>query len=100
MSRTSPGKDVRPIHGRYWESLHFTKKYTVYLELMAPPLWIDKYVVQNKLTKFSEVIIPVDAPAWFKVPKKFIAWKHAQDEQSIYFEDIETARSYIYEDQL
>jgi hypothetical protein len=28
-----PYKDVKVIHGKYWQSVHFTREYIVYLEL-------------------------------------------------------------------
>ena len=100
-SGQAPDKQVSVTHGKYWESAHFTREYIVYLELTAPPSWVDKYVAKNKLTRFTkEIILPTDKPVWFKLPQRFIAWKHPQDEQSIYIEDTETANFFIYEEQL
>ena len=95
-------KEVKVIHGKYWQSSNWSKEYIMYLELIALPLWRSEFIKQNNLVENKEESnIPADAPNWFKPGKKFRALVHSGFSQgSIYFEDTTTGKMFIHEIQL
>jgi hypothetical protein len=100
-SGEKPDKEVLAIHGKYWQSPHFTKEYIVYLELAPSQLWKIEFIEQNHLAKTSDIsTLPADAPAWFLVPKNAKIWKQGSGGNSLYIEDPQTGRFFIYEEQL
>jgi hypothetical protein len=63
-----PSKNLKVLHGKYWQSGHFTKEYIMFMELRAPNDWIQEFIVQNKLKPATEPIaLPSDAPLWFNL---------------------------------
>ena len=97
-----PPKEVQVIHGKYWQSAHWSKEYIMYLELKASPLWRKEFIKQNNLLKNKETkSIPSDAPLWFKPGNNFrILTVPGFSEGSIYFEDTISGKMFIYEIQL
>ncbi|WP_184546313.1 hypothetical protein [Mucilaginibacter sp. FT3.2] len=96
-----PGKEVLAIHGKYWQSSHFTREYIAYLELAPSQLWTTKFIKQNQLIKTSDNLsVPTDAPVWFMVPHDANKWKSKTGNDSWIIEDRKTHRVFIYEEQL
>jgi len=97
-----PSKNVDVIHGRYWQSAHWSKEYVMYLDLTAPSDWRLEFIKQNNLVKTTEQYgFPSDAPDWFKPTKSFRTFVQAGSGQgSVYYEDTLTGRMLIYETQL
>ena len=98
-----PSREIHLIHGKYWQSAHWSKEYIMFLELKASSHWKDEFIKQNNLIykKDTAVMLEDDAPNWFKpsstcrifVPKGF-------NEGSVYYCDSTSDRMFIYEIQL
>lgn len=96
-----PSEEISVIHGKYWQSGHFTREYIVYLELTATHNWKRKFFTQNHFIKFNNSTETLtDAPSWFKPIKPYIIWKQENNDNSICFEEIRTGRLFIHEMQL
>lgn len=97
-----PQKDVKVIHGKYWQSAHWTREYILYMELQVPRYWMNQFVYQNNLVKSNnEPPLPSDAPSWFMPGKNAqIYLKKGFDEGSFYCEDTLANKMFIYEIQL
>jgi hypothetical protein len=95
-------KGVEVIHGKYWQSSHWSKEYIMYLELKASRLWRNEFIKQNNLVENKEPkSIPSDAPNWFKPGKNYRSLTLPGFSQgSIYYEDTITGQMFIYEIQL
>src|SRR3982750_2799402 len=46
-----PPKRIKVINGRYLQSSHLSRAFTLYLEVQATPDWREKFIQQNKLKK-------------------------------------------------
>jgi len=100
-SGKNPDKNIKVIHGQYWQSASLTKEYIAYLELQTSSKWIEEFDKQNHLVATDSISsLPDDAPAWFKPQKNSHVFKAAHDENSVYFEDFESGRIFIFEQQL
>ena len=101
-SGSKPPSSVKVIHGKYWQSAHFTKEFILYMELRAPRFWIDQFIIQNKLIEDSgHAAPPPDAPIWFHPNKNFQVFKQKEfSEGSLVFEDTAAGRMFLYEIQL
>jgi hypothetical protein len=101
-SGSEPPSNVKVIHGKYWQSAHWTKEYILYMELQAPRFWIDQFIIQNNLVKDSnDPALPSDAPNWFKPNKNSQVFKQkGYSEGSLVFEDTAADRMFLYEIQL
>jgi len=97
-----PPKNVKVIHGKYWQSAHWSKEYILYLELQAPSSWIAQFIEQNSLVKAPDNPgFPSDAPGWFNPGKDFrILKQKGFDQGSVYYEDTLAGKVFIYEVQL
>jgi hypothetical protein len=97
-----PQKNIEIIHGRYWQSAHWTKEYIMYMELIAPGQWRAQFVQQNKLVETStRPAIPSDAPTWFTPGRNLRTFAPTENIQgSIICEDTLTGKMFIYEIQL
>ena len=94
-----PGKNMKVLNGQYWCSSHFTKEYILYMEIIVPVKSAKNFPADNKLTQADKkVMLPDDAPSWFKPPKQFKLWLGNQG--SMYFIDISTGHIFMYEVQL
>jgi hypothetical protein len=98
----SPTKEVKPLHGKYWESANYSKEYKMWLEVKAPQPWIIKYILENKLIECQPCsTIPDEAPIWFKPDKNCKQLIRAEDNfESMYFYDTVKSKMFIYETQL
>lgn len=101
-SGQAPAKEIELIHGNYWESSHWSKEYVLYLHLKAPTIWINEFIVQNKLRQAEKVkIISDDIPDWFRPSdqsKVFVSADEMND--SVYYYDSLHHEFMIYELQL
>jgi hypothetical protein len=96
-----PPSNVKVIHGKYWQSAHWSKEYIMYLELEAPTNWINQFNIQNNLKPADDAALPSDAPSWFKPSKTVRVFKQAgSDQGSRYFEDPLAGKMFVYEVQL
>ena len=101
-SGQAPAKDVNVVHGKYWQSAHWTKEYILYLELEVPPEWRNEFIRQNELVEAdSQWASPADVPGWFDPPETFRVWKSSKlNRDSRVFEDSTTGHMFIYDIQL
>ena len=100
-SGSLPPSGVKVIHGKYWQSAHWSKEYILYMELQAPAFWIEQFNLQNKLHPADATVAPSDAPSWFTPRKAVLVFRPRETEQgSIYFEDPAAGKMFIYEVQL
>ncbi len=97
-----PSKEVQPMHGKYWQSYHWSKEYIMYLELQSSSIWINEFIRQNNLVEKKEIEnLPPDAPLWFKPGKNFLMFKHSgYDNGSACYIDSAGGKMFIYEIQL
>ena len=95
----TPPKEVKIIHGKYWQSAHWSKEYEMYLELEASLIWRIQFVNQNQLVQTNAVEeIPSNAPGWFKPNSKSRIWTKASSPQpAYYYEDTINGKFYMYE---
>jgi len=95
-------KDITVMHGKYWQSAHWSKEYIMYLEVKASPSWRMQFIKQNNLIETKESPdTPSDAPSWFSPGKNFRTWVPAGVNQgSVYYADTLTGKMFIYEIQL
>ena len=95
-------KEVQVIHGKYWQSSHWTKEYILYLELKASASWRKEFIKQNNLVENKESeTIPVDAPNWFRPANNCRIYKQSGvSEGSVYYDDTLNGNMFIYEIQL
>jgi hypothetical protein len=97
-----PSKNLKVLHGKYWQSGHFTKEYIMFMELRAPNDWIQEFIVQNKLKPATEPIaLPSDTPLWFKPTSAYKIWEPSDFSQgSAYYVDSLNGQIMIYEIEL
>lgn len=98
-----PPKVVHLIHGKYWQSAHWSKEYIMYLELEAPSKWRQDFVKDNKLVYKKDTVIQLydDAPVWFKPTPAFKVYTPSGFSQgSAIFEDSISGRMFIVDIQL
>lgn len=97
-----PSKDVEVIHGKYWQSAHWSKEYILYLEIKASSLWREAFIRQNDLIESKAVVgFPPDAPAWFKLESGYrILIPKGFNQGSVCYENPKTGYMFIYEIQL
>jgi hypothetical protein len=93
-----PTTEVQVIHGLYGPTSHWTKDYTIYLQLNASSRWCSEMMRKNYLIPATEYTIPDDAPSWFRPGKKCRIWKPSGlDQSSFYLNDVESGNIFIYE---
>lgn len=96
-----PDKNVKVIHGKYWQSAHFSLEYIVYLELAPTVEWKLAFIKENHLHITSNnPAQPQDAPSWFINKKGLNVWLAKPDNGNLYEEDTQTGHFFIYEEQL
>ena len=97
-----PPMEVEVIHGKYWESPHWSKEYIIYLELKTSLEWKNEFIKQNHLVQNkTNQNIPSDAPSWFKPTESCRIWMPSGFTQgSTYYEDTLSGHIFIYEIQL
>lgn len=100
---TDPGDEIKILHGKYWQSPHWTKEYELYLEMQTNPKWVKEFISQNKMKvkTSTELDLPYDAPSWFRPKIGLKAYEPSGFNQgSIYFVDETTGYILLYEIQL
>jgi len=95
-------KEVQVIHGKYWQSAHWTKEYIVYLELQTSAVWTKEFIRQNSLMPSMEPTdVPPGFPAWFLPDKHFKRYVPSDlSKESSYFIDTVSWKMFLYEMQL
>ncbi|EKR65646.1 hypothetical protein LEP1GSC036_4092 [Leptospira weilii str. 2006001853] len=70
--RTMPN-DLELIHGKYWESAHWSHEHILFLELKAPLPWREEFKRLNHLieVKPDGGLPSGNAPKWFRPPKYY-----------------------------
>lgn len=99
-----PPKEIHLVHGRYWQSSHWSREYIMYIELEAPAEWRANFIFQNHLVQIKSEDMPPpdpDIPEWFNPSGKSKIWLPVGPNQgSIYFEDSANNKMYLHEVQL
>lgn len=89
-----PEEGMQVLNGEYWASAHWTKEYTLFMELRFDAA--EDFVVTNKLQRAKEWMeVPAGAPDWFTPRKDFQVWKGEQS--SLYYLDPKRGHLYMYE---
>jgi hypothetical protein len=102
-SGSSAPEYIQLLQGQYWQSVHWTKEYIMYLKLLPTENWLSEFLNQNQLKIDNDNwTVPTDAPSWFNPPNKSIRYKRDSnfDLGSRYFVEPTTGEMYIYEIQL
>jgi len=101
-SGQSVPKEIKVIHGTYWESAHWSKEYIMFLELTASKEWRRRFVQQNKMILTDdEWVKPNGIPAWFSPSDSCRQWILPDDKTgSRCFEDSVSGKIFIYQIQL
>lgn len=95
----APPKDVQVLHGKYWQSGHWTKEYEVYLHMNVSSQWWREFVEQNNLQPGVYTWIRDNkTPKWFNPSKNSIQFNSGSSSQ--YFWDSVTHECYLHEIQL
>ncbi len=94
--------NIKVLHGKYWQSAHFTKEYIVFLELKVSRKWLAEYNKQNHLIVSTDSAeIPDDTPNWFKPWKTMKLYRPiGAASQSEYWEDEKMTIIFLYESHL
>ncbi|WP_369750510.1 hypothetical protein [Leptospira sp. P2653] len=100
--RTVPN-DLELIHGKYWESAHWSHEHILFLELKAPLPWRKEFKRLNHLIEVeSDKTEPSDAPDWFRPPKyyKVLIPSGEYGQRSVYYENPKNGHMFLYDVQL
>lgn len=94
---SSEEDNVEVLNGCYWSSSHFTKEYTLYMELIVPVNVLKHFPEDNGLER---IINPSDSnrdfgPDWFTPPADFEVWGGQLG--SRYFMNPKTGHMFMYE---
>ncbi|MES2426636.1 MAG: hypothetical protein V4560_06660 [Bacteroidota bacterium] len=96
-----PGHGAWAIHGKYWQSAHFTKEYITYLELTVVPRWKTEYLSQSHLIVSPDSTFSIsDPPLWFKPKRPYKIWKQPGNGQILCVEELASSHVFIFEAQL
>lgn len=91
-----PGEDMQVLNGEYWASAHWSKEYTLYLELRFPRA--RDFVMGRGFEQLKEQQVIHGAPDWFDPPADYEVWEGNQG--SLYFLHPKKGHIYIFERQL
>lgn len=98
---SDPSSDVEVIHGKYWESAHWSKEYVLFIELKASKGWVEEFAKQNKLVKDSTTDQISGVPDWFNPTKEFLRFRRKNDMYgSRYYFNLKSDKVFIFEAQL
>ncbi len=92
-----PDGTKKVLNGEYWTYGHFTKEYTMYLEVKIKPALAKIFITDNNLKRGKYKKLS-GAPKWFKPPKNYEVWEGTQG--STYFISTSTGHIFMYEVQL
>lgn len=91
-----PGEDMQVLNGEYWASAHWSKEYTLYLELRFPRA--KDFVMSKRFERSVEHQVIHGAPDWFDPPADYEVWEGNLG--SLYFLHPKKGHIYIFERQL
>ncbi|EMN90028.1 hypothetical protein [Leptospira weilii] len=101
--RTVPN-NLELIHGKYWESAHWSHEHILFLELKAPLPWREEFKRLNHLieVKPDGGLPSENAPKWFRPPKyyKVLISNTEHGQGSVYYENQKTGHIFLYDVQL
>ena len=90
-----PDEDMQVLNGEYWASAHWSKEYTLYLELRFPRA--KDFVMGKRFKRLMEEQVIHGAPEWFDPPADYEIWEGNLG--SLYFLHPEKGHIYIFERQ-
>ena len=89
-----PEEGMQVLHGEYWASSHWSKEYTLYMELRFDGA--EDFVFANKFQRSKEwVNVPAGSPEWFAPRKHYQVW--TGELGSVYYLDPKRGHLYMYE---
>jgi hypothetical protein len=91
-----PDADMQVLNGEYWASAHWSKEYTLYLELRFPRA--KDFVMGKRFKRSMEQRVIHGAPDWFDPPADYEVWEGNLG--SLYFLHPKKGHIYIFERQL
>lgn len=94
--------DIKVLHGRYWESAHWTREYIVHLDMEWPKEYVANYISDNHLTPIDSMPpLGADTPEWFAPSPSMRSWSTgAGGNFTVFLEDTLTRRVLLFERQL
>lgn len=90
-----PDEDMEVLNGEYWSSAHWSKEYTLYLELRFPRA--EDFVMGRNFTRAEEWHALQDAPEWFDPTANYELWEGSLG--SRYYLHPKKGHIYIFERQ-
>lgn len=91
-----PDADMQVLNGEYWASAHWSKEYTLYLELRFPRA--KEFVIGKRFKRSMEQQVIHGAPDWFDPPADYEIWEGSLG--SLYYLHPKKGHMYIFERQL
>jgi hypothetical protein len=91
-----PDADMQVLNGEYWASAHWSKEYTLYLELRFPRA--KEFVMGKGFERSTGQRLLHGAPDWFDPPAGYEVWEGSLG--SLYFLHPKKGHIYIFERQL
>ena len=67
-----PADDMKVLNGEYWSSAHWSKEYTLYLELRFPRA--KDFIMGRNFTRAEQWSALQDAPEWFDPSENYELW--------------------------
>ncbi len=100
-SGRKPTSEVKIIHGKYWESEHWSKEYMMFLEMKASKDWVEGFVEQNRLLRDTTRTEIAHHPGWFAPSRGFLVFRRENDfNGSRYYFNLKQDHIFIFETQL
>jgi hypothetical protein len=90
-----PDEDMEVLNGEYWSSAHWSKEYTLYLELRFPRA--EDFVMGRNFKRLDAWRDLRDGPDWFDPPKHYEVWEGSLG--SLYYLHPKKGHIYIFERQ-
>lgn len=90
-----PDKDMRVLNGEYWASAHWTKEYSLFMELEFPRA--KDFVMGQRFKRSEQWREMAGAPDWFTPPDHYEVWEGGQG--SLYYLDPKKGHLYMFERQ-
>jgi len=90
-----PDEDMEVINGEYWSSDHWTKEYTLYLELRFPRA--KDFVMGRNFKRVEQWYALRNAPEWFDPTAQYELWEGQLG--SLYYIHPKKGHIYMFERQ-
>ncbi len=90
-----PDEGMQVLNGEYWASAHWTKEYSLYMELKFPRA--KDFVMGRNFKRLEQWVEMTGAPDWFTPPKHFEVWEGSLG--SRYYLDPKKGHLYMFERQ-